>query len=191
MAREELYASTDIEANGPIPGLYSMLSLGTVLFTGTGVEIGSFYANLQPLEGAAEHPETMAFWAEHQTAYQMTRTSLEEPARVMQDYVNWLAQFDAPKIFVAYPIGFDFTFVYWYLHRFVGISPFHHSGLDIRSYGMALTGQPFMRNTKKYWPKDWKPAAAPHTHQALLDAREQGLLFCNMLRYRREQFSAK
>lgn len=183
----ELYASTDVEANGPIPGVYSMLSFGTCLFDSSGTELGSFYSNLELLPDAAEHPETADFWKEHQTAYNMTRHGLEQPSEVMHKYVEWLDQFDAPKVFVAYPVGFDFTFVYWYLHKFVGISPFYHSAVDIRSYGMALMGSYFMRSTKKFFPNYWKPANAPHTHNALLDAREQGLLFCNMLKHRREK----
>jgi len=33
-------------------------------------------------------------------------------------------------VFVGYPAGFDFLFVYWYLIRFTGESPFSFSALD-------------------------------------------------------------
>jgi hypothetical protein len=49
----------------------------------------------------------------------------------MRRYVEWIKTLTAKPVFVAYPAGFDFLFVYWYLIRFVGESPFSHSALDI------------------------------------------------------------
>lgn len=186
MSRTELYVSTDIEANGPIPGIYSMLSLGSCLFDENGQELSSFSANLELLDGAAEHPDTSQFWKENPEAYQATRLHIERPVDVMNAYSIWLDTFPRPKIFVAYPVGFDFTFVYWYFHRFLGKSPFYHSAVDIRTYGMALMGTNYLGSTKKTFPRAWMSANMPHTHYALQDAREQGILFCNMLKYRRQ-----
>ena len=89
-------------------------------------------------------------------------------------------------VFVAYPAGFDFTFVYWYLIRFAGYSPFSFSGIDIKTYAMALMGKPYRRSTKRNMPKRWFDKM-PHTHVALDDALEQGALFCNMLADRNER----
>ena len=83
-------------------------------------------------------------------------------------------------MFVAYPAGFDFLFVYWYLMRFAGESPFSFSALDVKSYAMALLKTDYRDAVKRNFPKDWFDAA-PHTHVALDDAKEQGALFCNML----------
>jgi hypothetical protein len=81
---------------------------------------------------------------------------------------------------VAYPVCFDFLFMYWYLIRFVGHSPFSHSGLDIKTYAMALLGTEYHESTKRHMPKRWFEDL-PHTHVALDDAIGQGALFCNML----------
>ena len=35
----------------------------------------------------------------------------------MLEYVAWLKGLPHKPVFVAYPAGFDFTFVYWYLIR--------------------------------------------------------------------------
>jgi hypothetical protein len=35
----------------------------------------------------------------------------------MPEYVAWLKGLPHKPVFVAYPAGFDFTFVYWYLIR--------------------------------------------------------------------------
>lgn len=82
--------------------------------------------------------------------------------------------------FVAYPVGYDFTFIYWYLMRFAGESPFGHNGIDIQSYAMALLKKGYKESGKDHMPKRWFDGQ-PHPHTALEDALEQGALFCNML----------
>ena len=59
--KSTLYLSVDIEADGPIPGPYSMLSIGAVAITIDGKIVGTFSANLAPLPQASQHPETMQF----------------------------------------------------------------------------------------------------------------------------------
>lgn len=72
---QEIYVSTDVEADGPIPGPYSMLSFGSAAFTGGGELLSTFTANLELLEGAAGHPETMAWRQRQQEAWDRTRTA--------------------------------------------------------------------------------------------------------------------
>lgn len=83
-------------------------------------------------------------------------------------------------MFVAYPAGFDFLFVYWYLMRFAGESPFSHSALDVKSFAMAMLKSEYRNSSKRNMPKHWFDDL-PHTHVALDDAIEQGAMFCNML----------
>ena len=52
-------------------------------------------------------------------------------------------------MFVAYPAAYDFMFVYWYLIRFAGESPFSHSALDLKTYAMALMGTEYRDSIKK------------------------------------------
>ncbi len=72
-------------------------------------------------------------------------------------------------------------FVQWYLHRFIGASPFGFVGLDIKSYAAAMLKIDFTHVTKSNMPRRWFDDALPHTHKALDDAIEQGALFCKML----------
>ena len=83
-------------------------------------------------------------------------------------------------MFVAYPAGFDFMFVHWYLHRFVGRSPFSHAALDVKTLAMAVLGSKFHEASKRAFPRRWFDPL-PHTHVALDDAIEQGAMFCNIL----------
>ena len=177
---EEIYVSTDVETDGPIPGPNSMLSFGSAAYRADKTLLGTFSSNLQTLPGANGDPKTMAFWKENQKAYDETRTNLEDPAHAMKKYAGWLDALPGKPVFVAYPAAFDFMFVYWYLIKFAGQSPFSFSALDIKSFAMAMLKAEYRESSKRNMPKHWFPPA-PHTHVALDDAIEQGLLFCNML----------
>jgi hypothetical protein len=180
----EIYVSTDVEADGPIPGPHSMLSFGSAAYTAEKELLGTFSANLTLLEGAAGHPETMRWWSTQPEAWARCREDLEAPEAAMPRYCAWLKGLPGKPVFVGYPAAYDFLFVYWYLMRFVGESPFSHSALDIKSYAMALLELDFRESAKRRFPAAWFDDL-PHTHVALDDALEQGALFCNMLAARR------
>lgn len=99
----------------------------------------------------------------------------------MASFASWTRSLPGLPVFVAYPAGFDFLFVYWYLIKFVGESPFSHSALDIKTFAMAVLKIDYRQSTKRNMPKRWFEDL-PHNHIALDDAIEQGALFCNMLR---------
>ena len=180
----EIYISTDVETDGPIPGPHSMLSIGSAAYTGDKVLVSTFSANLETLPDAQAHPKTAEWWATQPEAWAACRKDLESPVDAMTRYVNWIQSLDGKPVFVAYPAGFDFLFVYWYLIRFVGESPFSHSALDIKSFAMAVLKSDFRQSTKRNMPKRWFEDL-PHSHVALDDAIEQGALFCNMLKENR------
>jgi DNA polymerase III alpha subunit (gram-positive type) len=176
----EIYVSTDVETDGPIPGPHSMLSFASAAYREDKTLIATFEANLHTLPGATGHPETMAWWQSQPEAWADARSNLRDPAEALPAYVAWLNALPGVPVFVAYPAGFDFLFVYWYLIRFAGESPFSFSALDVKTFAMALMQGEYRRATKRNMPKRWFDDL-PHTHRSLDDAREQGALFCNML----------
>ncbi|MCI0641002.1 MAG: hypothetical protein L0Y72_18785 [Gemmataceae bacterium] len=176
----EIYVSTDIEADGPIPGPHSMLSFASAAFQADKNLVSTFAANLTTLPGATGEPKTMDWWQTQPKAWAACRANPREPAEVMPEYVRWVKGLPGRPVFVGYPAAFDFLFVYWYLIRFAGESPFSHSALDIKSYAMAVLGTDYRDSVKKNMPRDWFDKL-PHTHVALDDAKGQGALFCNML----------
>ena len=181
MNQAEIYVSTDIEADGPIPGPHSMLSFGSAAYLADKTLVATFSANLHTLPEATPHPDTMAWWAKNQQAWLACRSDCQAPELAMPAYVRWLKSLPGKPVFVAYPAGYDFMFVYWYLMRFAGESPFSHSALDIKTLAMALLKSDYRQATKRNMPKKWFDAL-PHNHVALDDAIEQGALFCNMLK---------
>jgi len=176
----EIYVSTDVETDGPIPGPNSMLSFGSAAYTADKRLIATFAANLETLPGAEADPKTAQWWGTQPDARAACRQGLERPELAMPRYVAWLKALPGRPVFVGYPAGFDFLFVYWYLIRFAGESPFSFSALDIKTYAMAMLKIGYRDSTKRHMPKHWFDAHK-HTHVALDDAIEQGALFCNML----------
>jgi hypothetical protein len=59
----EIYISTDVETDGPIPSPHSMLSIGSAAYTYDKVLMSTFSANLETLPGAQAHPKTVEWWA--------------------------------------------------------------------------------------------------------------------------------
>src|SRR4030042_434925 len=176
---EEIYISTDIESDGPIPGEYSMLSFGSAAFKPDKEIISTFSANLETLPGAKSDPETMKWWQTQPQAWQACRSDLQEPQAAMKAYLAWLKALPAKPVFLGYPAPFDFMFICWYLIKFTGENPFSFYALDIKSFAWALMRRPFHEVTKSLMPEHWFDRHIK-SHVALDDAIEQGLLFCNM-----------
>ena len=176
----EVYVSTDVETDGPIPGPHSMLSFGSAAFLPDKTLLETFSVNLKALPDAKPDPTTMNWWRQHPEKWAAARTDLQDPESAMRRYLTWIQKLPGDPVFVAYPTGFDFLFVYWYLIRFTGESPFSFSALDIKTYAMALLKKEYRKSVKRNMPRRWFENQA-HTHIALDDAIEQGLLFCNML----------
>jgi hypothetical protein len=184
----EIYFSTDVETDGPIPGQNSMLSLGSAAFRENGSLISTFSVNLHTLPDAVPDPSTMKWWEGQPEAWAACRENTVPAEAAMSRFHKWVIATtgkDKP-VFVGYPAGFDFLFVYWYLIRFVGHSPFSFSAVDIKTYAMALLKKPYRDSTKKAFPREWF-GKQPHTHKAVDDAIEQGELFMNMLKWNKNR----
>lgn len=180
----EIYVSTDVEADGPIPGPHSMLSFASAAYLADKTLVGTFEANLTLLPDATGDPRTMAWWETQPDAWAACRKDPRDPQEAMPRYVRWLKGLPGRPVFVGYPAAYDFLFVYWYLIRFAGESPFSHSALDIKTYAMAVLGKDYRDSVKRNMPRSWFDDL-PHTHVALDDALGQGALFCNMLAHAR------
>lgn len=176
-----LYISTDIESDGPCPGKNSMLQLGSAVFDGKSEKpLATFEVNLDLLPGASADLLTVEFWKANPVAYARTRTNLKSPADGMTDYAIWLKSLQAKVVFVGFPAAFDSLFTFWYLHTFAGENPFGWQALDLKTLAMTLINKPFPMATKRNFPRAWF-GNAPHTHNGLDDAIEQGVMFTRMV----------
>lgn len=55
-------------------------------------------------------------------------------------------------VFVGFLASYDFMFVYWYLIRFAGESPYSHSALDIKTLAKAAMGTGYRGSVKRNMP---------------------------------------
>lgn len=182
----QIYVVVDIETDGPVPGLYSMLSLGAVATTGE-KEVDSFYATLLPLENAVQDPETMAWWKSQPDAW-VEATANAQPAEVVLDsFIKWVNSLEKKPLFVAHPVAFDYTFVSWYSWKFMGINPFTDErgapmGLDLSSFIAGRFGFSYKNATRTRLPEEQRKDMPIHSHNALDDARGFGVILRNVLR---------
>src|SRR5262245_56411392 len=123
----EIYVSTDVETDGPIPGVNSMLSFASAAYLPDKTLVSTFAVNLETLPEANPDPDTMAWWKTQPAAWQACRQDLKLPEQAMREYTGWLKRLPATPVFVGYPVVFDFMWIYYYLVRFTGESPFSHS----------------------------------------------------------------
>lgn len=188
----EIYISVDIETDGRTPGINNMLSLGMVaLHPDTLNEHASFYRTLKRVDGLRPDNTTMNWWDEFPNAWAATRTNPQPADIVMIEAEGWaksvVGQFNGAKaVFVAAPVGFDFSFYLYYAHRFVGDTVFGHRALDMRSWAAGAVNQPYLSPNHGVTIDDWK-TSLPHTHVAIDDAREQAAIFGNMLKWRKQR----
>jgi len=181
LSEKEVYVSIDIEADGPIPGPHSLLSLGAAAFDHTGKFLSSFERNFKPLPSASPHPDTQLFWdRQSPEVYQAARKDAIDPRLATELFHTFLSKLPGKPVMVGYPVTYDFLFVYWYLLNFKKHSPFSHSAFDIKSLAVPLLGKGF-RSVNKRLLRSFFPSQLPHTHRALDDALEQGELFFQLV----------
>jgi hypothetical protein len=184
--RSTLYLSVDVEADGPIPGPFSMLSFGAAVcgrfdgkgFTALDPTQHTFYRELRPISPDFV-PDALAVSG-------LDRDELSahgaDPDQAMTDFRSWVAEVSAgaKPIVVGYPACYDWMWLYWYLIRFGGQSPFGHSGcMDMKTMFALKSGRSIAFVGKRSMPSHLL-SNRPHTHNALDDAVEQGELFANL-----------
>ncbi len=181
----EIYVAVDIETDGPVPGLYSMISLAAVATTET-EEIDSFYHKLVPLEEASQDQRTMAWWMTEPEAWQEATSDAQSASEVMAEFCKWLDNLGKNPVFVAHPISFDYSFVSWYLWKFTNRNPFADlesaaRTLDITSFTAGKFERSLNESKRKNFPK-WISRGMPeHSHNALDDARGYAVVLRNIL----------
>jgi len=170
----ELYVAVDVEADGPIPGPYSMISLGMAV---AGRPDLTFYTELRPISDAFV-PEALAVSGLDRDRLLREAPSAEDAMRAAARWVNGLRRTGRP-VFLAAPAVWDGMFVHWYFVRFVGVSPFGStgSGVDLRSYWMGRTGCEWVATRKGAIKHVLGLTGLPHTHHAGEDAAELAQVF--------------
>lgn len=147
----------DVESDGPCPGKYSMVSFGAVI-----VEDpikSTFYSKLQPIsDNYIEEALKVSGFTRGLTL------TFNDPKEEMVRFGAWLKKMlgNSKPMFVSDNNGFDWQFINYYFHVFVGDNPFGFSSTNLGSLYKGL-----VKNTRKNF-KHLRETR--HTHNALDDA---------------------
>src|SRR5689334_7184387 len=108
---KELYISVDVEAAGPIPATYSMLSLGAAVVHDSQA---TFYVEFRPINDNSV-PEAMQVVGRTLQDFRQTGSDPKEAMIAFRDWLNSVA--DGGKlVFVGFNATFDWAFVNFYFH---------------------------------------------------------------------------
>jgi hypothetical protein len=128
------YIVVDIEADGPIPGDYSMICFGAVIVDEQLDK--TFYGRLRPISEQYK-PEALAI-----SGFSREETcAFDDPEQVMRNFAKWIEQHSKGRpVFISDNNGFDWMFICWYFHHFTGANPFGYSSRRIGDLYCGLTG---------------------------------------------------
>lgn len=152
----------DVEADGPVPGLYSMTELGVIRFDYGNLENApTFYAKLRPLPGASYN----------QSALDVTHSTREGTLQYppyeegMVAFAKWVAEHNrgSRPLFMSDNNGFDFAYVNYYFHLVKVENPFGWSSRNLADLYKGLTKD--VRANFRHLRR------TRHTHHPVDDAR--------------------
>lgn len=168
----ERFISVDVETSGPIPGIYSLLAIGACDVDEPGQ---GFSCLLKPISEKAD-PEALA--VSGLLLAELERAGLP-PAEAMTSFSDWLKSVkkaDENLVFVGFNASFDWSFINYYFHCYLGHNPFGFSALDIKSYFMGARSSSWRETRSSQMDLSLNPELRA-THNALEDARYQAELF--------------
>ena len=142
MLNNPIYIVTDVELDGFVKGVNSMLSFGSVAVTADGRFLSEFEANLARLDGAEQDPGVMDWWATEPEAYAASTRDPEPAAAVMPRFAAWVRGLPGDAIFAAHPLALDGPWIDHYLECF--------------------HGRPAVRTSAPRWPPVQSRAALHH-----------------------------
>lgn len=168
----EVLISVDIETSGPIPGEYSMLSIGACLVDD---DQTCFEAKLKPIN---ENADPKALEVAGLSMEVLLAQGEDPPAAMLRfsDWINRVAPHGSTPVFVGFNAAFDWSFVNYYFHRFAGANPFGFTALDIKAYYMGAAGVSWEDTKSSRMAKRLHPRQIGD-HDALHDAKYQAELF--------------
>jgi DNA polymerase III epsilon subunit-like protein len=147
----------DVESDGPVPGKYSMVCLGAVVVEPSLSK--TFYGRTRPIS-ELWLPEALAVSGFRREDHLL----FDDPREVMERFAAWIRESSRGRpVFCSDNLAFDWQFVNWYFHQFLGENPFGWSGRRIGDLycGMVKDGYATWKHLRK----------TPHDHDPVNDAK--------------------
>ena len=158
----------DIEADGPIPGDYSMVSFGAIVVEPSLSK--TFYGKLRPISDKwiPEALKVSGFSREETLKF-------DDPKIIMESFDKWLTENSKGRpLFISDNNGFDWQFINWYFHHFLGENPFGHSSMNLGTFYKGL-----VKDTSKNFKH---LRITKHTHNPVDDAKGNAEAFLELIK---------
>jgi DNA polymerase III epsilon subunit-like protein len=170
--KTEIFLSIDVETSGPIPGEYSMLTLGACNVDDPGQV---FSCEFKPISDKVDVK------AMEVTGLSLTKLAVDglAPEIAMAQFRAWVEEVAGEQgtpVFVGLNAPFDWSFVNYYFHRYLQANPFGFAALDIKALYMGATGCSWGDTRSSQMAAHLQPKSKGD-HQALHDALYQAELF--------------
>lgn len=154
------YIVVDVESDGPIPNKYSMVCFGAVI-----VEPGltkTFYGKVKPISNEYI-PEALAISGISREEHE----SFDDPKEVMMEFMDWISKNSKGRpIFISDNPAFDWQWINYYFHIYIGKNPF---GFSARRIGDIYCGMKMDLSLNNEWKKLYRKTK--HDHNPVNDAK--------------------
>ncbi len=140
-----VYIMVDIEASGQAPGVGEMTHFGAVVVDM--VLDKTFYGQLDSLDGKRNKDYRVDI-------VQPQVEAIGKPEDVMHEFDLWLKKVSEKQpMFISDNNGFDWQYINYYFHNFLGKNPFGHSSTNLGSLYKGIVRDVFqnfkhLRKTK-------------------------------------------
>jgi DNA polymerase III epsilon subunit-like protein len=186
--RRATWFCVDIECNGPVPGLYAMVSLGAVAVRagadGRLEKVASFYRELKPV--APRHDARAA--AVHGLDQERLRRDGLSRGDFCRELTAWVEQWTAPgtePCFVGHNAPFDWSFVAWTFAEQQRPNPFGYKALCTKAMATGVLGVHWLDSSKETLAQRLpiRPEDKSQKHRADYDADYQADILIALLEH--------
>lgn len=170
--KREVFLSVDVETAGPIPGEYALLTIGAC---DVNDPTQIFSCELKP---TTRNADPKALEVTGLSLDQLERDG-KDPVSAMGAFRDWVIQragTEAIPVFVGFNAAFDWSFINYYFHRYLGENPFGFAALDIKSMYMGAARSSWSQTRSSQIAAALLPTLQGD-HDALHDAQYQAELF--------------
>ena len=166
------YIVVDVEADGEIPHKYSMVCFGAVVVEPSLNK--TFYGQVKPMSN--EYVESALKISGFSREEHLT---FDDPLKVMMDFEKWINENSKGRpVFISDNLAFDWQWINFYFHYFIGRNPFGWSGRRLGDLycGMKMDSFAPWKNKFRKTKHDHNPVNdAKGNAEALLAFKELGL----------------
>lgn len=158
----------DVESDGPIPNKYSMVSFGAIIVEQSLSK--TFYGETRPISDLWI-PESLAISGITREQHE----KFEHPSSVMENFGKWIDENSTGRpVFISDNPAFDWQFINYYFHYYLGKNPFGFSARRIGDMYCGLVKDSFAK---------WKHLRkTTHDHNPVNDAKGNAEVLLEMKR---------